>query len=111
VSVSVCLFVCLSAIISPDYTSDLHEFFVHVTYGRVSAVICCILPVLWMTSYLHISARRRRTAEAQLTRSLGLGYKRRVGIPAAGNERTELLLAVGLGGSSGGGVGGLRLPC
>ena len=69
-------------------------------------VMCCVLPVLWMTSYLHTSqlkvARRRRPAEAQLTRSLGLGYKRRVGIPVAGNGRTGLLLADGLGSSTGG---------
>ena len=44
-------------------------------YGGV--VICYVLPVLWMTSYLLISqgSRCRRPAEAQRTRSLGLGYK------------------------------------
>ena len=60
-----------------------------------------------MTSHLHISqgcSRRRRTAEAQLTRSHRPGYKRRVGIPIAGDGRTGLLLAVGLRGSTGGGV-------
>ena len=62
-----------------------------------------------MTSYRHTSkaARRRRPAEAQLTRSPGLGYKWRVGIPFAGNGRTGLLVVVGLGGSTGGGVCGL----
>jgi len=50
---------------------------------------------------------RRCTAEAHLTRSSGLGYKRCAGISVAGNGRTGLLLAVGLGGSSGGGVCGL----
>ena len=35
-SVSVCLRLCLSAIISRHYTSDLHQIFVHVTYGRRS---------------------------------------------------------------------------
>jgi len=40
-------------------------------------VICYVLPVLRMTSYLLKAkvARRRRPAEAQCTRSLGLGYK------------------------------------
>jgi len=41
-------------------------------------------------------------AHMHLTRSPGLGYKRRVGIPVAGNGRTGLLLVVGLGGSTGG---------
>ena len=51
-----------------------------------------------------ISARTPRLLDvaAQLTRGLGLGYKRGVGIPVAGNGRTGLLLAVGLGGSTGG---------
>jgi len=39
VSVSVCLSVCVCLsvrdhIFGPNYTSDLHQFFVHVTYGR-----------------------------------------------------------------------------
>ena len=34
-------------------------------------VICYILPVLWMTSIAEV-VRRRRPAEAQRTRSLGL---------------------------------------
>jgi len=52
-------------------------------------VISNALPVLWMTSYLLISqfARRRRPAEAQCTRSLGLGYKLCAVIPAAGQRR------------------------
>ena len=37
-------------------------------------VICYVLPLLWMTSSAKV-ARRRRPAEAQCTRSLGLGYK------------------------------------
>jgi len=51
-----------------------------------------------------ISAHKPRLLDvaAQHTRSLGLGYKRRVGIHVAGNRRTGLLLAVGLGGSTGG---------
>jgi len=41
-------------------TSLLHQFFVRATYGRGSSsscgvAICYVLPVLWMTSYLHIS--------------------------------------------------------
>jgi len=59
-------------------------------------VIRYVLPVLRMTSYLLISqvARRRRPAEAQYTRSLGLGYKLCAVIPVAGNGRTGLLFLV-----------------
>ena len=32
-------YVCLSAIISPNNTSDLHQIFVRVTYGRGSALL------------------------------------------------------------------------
>ena len=53
------------------------------------------------------AARYRLPAEAQLTRSLGLGCKRRVGIPGAGNGYTGLrVCVVGLGRSKGGGVCG-----
>ena len=41
-------------------------------------VIRYVLPVLWITLHLHVYAkvaRYRRSAEAQCTRSLGLGYK------------------------------------
>jgi len=71
------------------------KFLVHVTYAVAppagGVVIRCVLPVLWMTSYLLISqgcARRRCPAEAQCTRSLGLGYKRCAVIPVAG-QRTH----------------------
>ena len=50
-----------------------------------------ILPVLRMTSYLLTSrgsSRRRHPAEAQRTRSLGLGYKLCAVIPVAG-QRTH----------------------
>jgi len=51
---SVCLSVCPPARLR-NYTSNLHQM--HVTYGRGSVsggvVICYILPVLWMTSFLH----------------------------------------------------------
>jgi len=52
-------------------------------------VIRCVLPVLWMTSYLLTSQFAiRRWAEAQCTRSLGLGYKMCAVIPVAG-QRTH----------------------
>ena len=35
----VCLCVCLSAIISWNYTSHLYQFFMHVTYGRGSVLL------------------------------------------------------------------------
>ena len=70
-SVYVC--VCLSVLdhIFGTTRSIFTKFFVHVTYGcgRSSSngvVIRYVFPVLWMTSYLHISqlaARRRHQAE------------------------------------------------
>jgi len=95
------------------------KIFVHATYGRGSVLIWWRSDMLRASSFMDdvisahkpIPARRRRTAEAQLTLSPGLGYKQRVGIPVAGNGRTGLLLAVGLGGNTGGGVCGLWLPC
>jgi len=67
-SVSVCLCVCLFV---RDHIFelhvDLHQFSMHVTYGRGSVllwwrsdvVIRCVLPVLWMTSYLLITSQWR----------------------------------------------------
>ena len=54
-TVSACLSVCPRAYLR-NYTSNLREIFMHVTYVRVSvlAAIRYVLPVLWMTSYLHI---------------------------------------------------------
>jgi len=81
--------VCLSVYVcvSPrsylrNYTSDLHYFCACYLWRRLDrsssggVVIRYVLPVLWMTSYLVVShvARRRRPAEAQCTRSVGLGY-------------------------------------
>ena len=62
VSVSVCLFVCPRSYLR-KYTSSLHQIFVHVCMLLTDMVrsstggvaICYALPVLWMTSYLHMS--------------------------------------------------------
>ena len=61
-SVSVCLsvvFVCPRSYLR-NYASDLHQFFVLVTYGRGSVLLwrrtdTLRISVSWMTSYLHIS--------------------------------------------------------
>jgi len=61
-------------------------------FSSSGVVIFYVRPVLSMTSYLLKSqeiARRRRPAEAQCTRSLGLGYKLCAVIPVAG-QRTRL---------------------
>jgi len=94
-SVSVCLSVCLSL---RDQSSELHvrsssSFLCMLSVARSSSgsvVIRYVLPILWMTSCLLISqvARRRRPAEAQCTRSLGLGYKLCAVIPVA-SQRTH----------------------
>jgi len=83
VCVCVCVFVCPRSYLQ-NYKSDLHQFFVHVTYGHGPVLLwrridtLCLwsydlmalyksvyyyyyyfyyyeFPVLWMTSYLHIS--------------------------------------------------------
>ena len=86
-SVSVCLSVCLSRSL-PNLLCMLHIAVARSSSGGV--VTCYVLQVLWMTSYLRKQevARRRRPAEAQCTRSLGLGYKLCAVIPAAG-QRTH----------------------
>ena len=98
-SVSVCLSLCVclsvhdhifGTMLRPIFT----KFFMPVTLARPASggvVIRYILPVLRMTSYLLISrgsSRRRHPAEAQRTRSLGLGYKLCAVIPVAG-QRTH----------------------
>ena len=93
--VCVCVFVCPRSYLQ-NYMSDLHQVLcmLPTAVARSSAggvVIRYVLPVLWMTSYLPISrvARRRRPAEAQRTRSLGLGYELCAVIPAA-RQRTHV---------------------
>ena len=89
-SVSVCVFVCLSA--SSKYTSDLYQIFVHVTYGRGSVLLWLRCDTLCTSGFMDdvILADKPRQVnvatqlmEAQPTCSLGLGYRRRVGIPVA----------------------------
>jgi len=105
--VCVCVCVCVfvrDPIFGTNKTSDLHEFFLRMLpmavarfpYGGV--VIRRVLQVLWMTSHLHIS---------QSQAALGLAINGAYGIPVAGNGRTGLLLTVGIGGNTGGGVCGL----
>jgi len=54
--VCLCVFVCLSAIISPKLHVRSSPIFVHVSYGCGSVLLLSyVFPVLWMTSYLHIS--------------------------------------------------------
>ena len=120
VCLCLCVFVCPRSYLRTIHVRSSRNFFVRVTYGRGSVLLWRRSDTLRTSGFTddqpcrydhkpcrydcgHIckAAGRRRSAEAQLTRSLGLGYKRRVGIPVAG---TGLLLAVGLGGSTGGGV-------
>jgi len=57
----VCLSLCSLAYLKND-TSELHEFFVHVTCGRVSDFFWrYALPVLWMTSCSPIIGRAKVT--------------------------------------------------
>jgi len=76
--------------------------FVHITYRRGSVLLWHRSDILHSSGFMDdvISAHKPRLLDiaAQLRRSskrsLGLGYKRRVGIPVAGNGHTGLLLAV-----------------
>jgi len=93
VCVCMSLFVCRQAYLR-NYTSDFYKFLcmLPMAMARSSSggvAISYVLPVLSMTSYLRISQLTQLNVAAQLmeaepTCSLGLGYKRRVGIPAAG---------------------------
>ena len=94
VCLSVCVFVCLSVrdhIFRTAYPI-FANFFVHAIYARGSVLLwrrtdTLCTSGLWMTSYLLISqgcsTSEVRPAEAQCTRSLGLGYKLRAVIAVA----------------------------
>jgi len=93
VSVCLCVCVCLSATISSELHVRSSPNFMLVTAVAQSfsggVVICYVLPFIWMTSRLLISqdCRRRRPAEAQCIRSLGLGCKLCAVIPVAGQRK------------------------
>ena len=97
VSVSVCVCVYLSVIIYSDQhvrSSPNFLCMLHMTVARSFSggeVLRYVLPVLWITSYLLISqgCSTSRPAEAQCTRSLGLGYKMCVVVPVAGQRTHE----------------------
>ena len=91
-SVSVCVCVCLSTIISSELQVRSSPIFCACTYGRGSVL-------LWRRSDMYFRfygwrhvcswtkvARRRRPAESQRTRSLGLGYNLCMVIPVAGRK-------------------------
>jgi len=93
VCVSLCVFVCLSASISLEIHVRPLPYFVRVTAMAVArssggVAIRYVLPVLTYDVILARKPRQLNVAallmEAQPTCSLGLGYKRRVGIPVAG---------------------------
>ena len=95
-SVCVCVFVCTRSYLLRNYTSDLHQFFVHVTYGRGSVLLWRHSDTLCTSGFMDdvIFAHKprlldvRRPAEAQCTRSLVLGYKLCTVMPVAG-QRTH----------------------
>ena len=88
--------VCLSASISLEiHVRSLP--FLHVTYDRGSVLLWWRCHTLYTSGFVddfklaHKLRQLNVTAqliEAQPTCSLGLGYKRRVGIPVAGNGLT-----------------------
>ena len=72
VCVCVCVFVCPRSYIR-NYTSDLHQFFVHVTYGSCSVLLCRRSHALCTSVFMHdvIFARKPRLldVDTQLKRS------------------------------------------
>ena len=88
-----CMCVCLSTIISLELLVRFLPIFVHATYGRGSVLGWRRSDTLCTSGFMDdvILAHKPRQLnvaaqliEAQPTCSLGLGYKRRVGIPVAG---------------------------
>jgi len=70
--VSVCLSVCLSAIISRNYTSDLHEIFLcMLPYGRGSVLVWRRSDTLCTSGFMDdvMSRHKPRLLAARLRRS------------------------------------------
>ena len=96
VSVCVCVCVCLSAIISSElHVRSLPNFRVNFTYGCGSVLLRQSSDMLCISGFVDdvISAHKPSfldvaAADAQCTRSLGLGYKQCVVIPFA-EQRTH----------------------
>ena len=90
ITVSVC--VCLRVFVCPrahvwNYTSDLRQIFVHVTYVRGSVLLWRRCDTLCTSGFMDdviLAHKPRQLSVAQPTCSLGLGYKRRVGISVVG---------------------------
>jgi len=94
--VCVCVCVCLRSHLR-NCTSDLHQFFVRVTYGRGSVLLWRRGDTLFTSGLMddvifahepRLPDVARRPAEAQCTRSLGLGCKMCAVVPVAG-QRTH----------------------
>jgi len=88
VCVSVCLSVCFLFVREHIFGTThpiFTNFFVLVTYGRGSVLVWRRSDTLCTSGFMDDvkAAQRVRLVEAQPTCSLGLGNKRRVGIPVA----------------------------
>ena len=80
ISESVCVCVCLSAIISSELPSDLHQLFAHVTDGRGSVLLWRRNDKLCTSGFtddvifshkprlLNVAAQLKRSAHAALTK-------------------------------------------
>jgi len=73
VSVCLCVCVCLSAIISSElHVQDLHQIFVHVTYGRGSILLWWRSDMLCTSGFMDdviFTHKLRFDVAAQLKRS------------------------------------------
>jgi len=92
----VCMFLCPRSYLR-NYTSDLNQIFLPVTYRRGSVLLWWRSDTLCASGFMddvifahkpRLLYVRRRPAEAQCTRNLGLGYKLCALLPVAG-QRTH----------------------
>ena len=106
------VFVSLSDSISLELHVQLSPDYLHVTYGhgsvhlrrRCDSLFTYLVPVLWMTSYLHIMAKNRRCDISVYSNWLNRGQHGFVSAAHSENDASGAPLA-------GGGVWYLRLLC
>jgi len=96
IGLSVCACVCLCVLVCPrpylwNYTFNVHQFFVHVTYGRGSVLLWRLSDKIRISGFVDDVISPPALA-VRLTRTLVLGLA--LGIPVASSGRSGLLLAV-----------------
>ena len=104
----VCLFVCLSASISPElHVRSLQDFFcmLPISVARSSSggiALRYVMPVLWMTSYLYAMDQKSAGSKARVETD---GRTRPIALPF------PLTRLINVSGSGGGGGGSCQPVC